>query len=72
MNDTLVDSDEEKNDLIAHYVQFEGDIEAIMENMMCSQIEDEDRYFEILNPLIKSGELPAFPSFHRNSNKRKK
>ena len=75
MNYTLADSDEEKNDLIAHYVQFEGDMEAIMQNMMCSQIEDEDRYFEILDPLIKSGQLPAFSSFHRDSNdsnKRKK
>ncbi|EDV27778.1 uncharacterized protein TRIADDRAFT_21399 [Trichoplax adhaerens] len=65
-------SAEEKNDLIGYYVQLEGDMETIMENMMCSRIEDENRYYKILNPLIESGELPEFKSFQRDSKKRKK
>ena len=42
----------EAEDLIATYVECEGDMDLIFENQMCSHIEDEDRFRYDLNLLL--------------------
>jgi len=37
-------SEMEKDDLKALYVEYEGDMDLILENQLCSQIEDESRF----------------------------
>lgn len=53
-------SKEEKDDLIALYLKYEGDLNIISEHMIGY---DEDKTREMLNELIKSEEIPAFDKF---------
>ncbi|KAL3178860.1 hypothetical protein MRX96_009528 [Rhipicephalus microplus] len=50
-------SDEELADLKACYERFKGDFDAISEHLIGYEIEEEDRYRNILNKLIEDGEM---------------
>lgn len=52
-------SEEEKSDLIASYLASSGSLETILSNIMCSSIDDEDRFISIINDLIKSKVLTS-------------
>ncbi|XP_064643785.1 dnaJ homolog subfamily C member 9-like [Lineus longissimus] len=62
-------SDEELDDLKSAYMDFEGNMDEILDNIMCSTIDDEPRFRKILTKLIKKKELPEFEAF---SNEKKK
>ena len=65
-------SDEELKDLKAAYVKFEGDMDEILENVLCSSADDEARFQKILQDAIDSNELPAFEKFTKESMKKKR
>jgi len=65
-------SEEERNDLKAAYLDYEGDMDTIMENVLCATIEDEDRFKEIIEKLISEEDLPKFPGFVNEGKKKKK
>lgn len=53
------------------YIEFEGDMEKILDNMLCSTVNDEDRFEKIINEWIDKGEAPEYDAFI-NENKEKK
>ncbi|XP_022106144.1 dnaJ homolog subfamily C member 9-like [Acanthaster planci] len=64
-------SSEELEDLKASYLECEGDMEQILENVLCCTHEDEPRFAEILTDLINRGELPEYEAFMKESKKQK-
>eukprot|EP00126_Sphaerothecum_destruens_P012386 Sdes_comp21239_c0_seq1m19893 len=58
-----VGSELEEEDLKQLYVSHEGDMDLILECVMCCSDEDEPRFREILNRNIDSGAIPSFPKF---------
>ena len=64
-------SEEEENDLKSAYIDYEGDMDAIMENVLCATVEDEPRYREIIQRLVDAKEIPKYKKF-TNEEKRKK
>ena len=65
-------SDREAQDLKQCYVEFEGDMEQIMDNIMCSTFEDEERFSEMIRQWIADEEVPEFEAFVKDSKKNKK
>lgn len=65
-------SAEELDDLKAAYVEYEGDMDEILDNVMCSTEEDVPRFTKILKGLIKEGEVPMFEEFEKASKKKQK
>ena len=49
MNILISGSKEELNDLKNVYTEYEGDMDDIMDNMMCSTMEDESRYRQVIS-----------------------
>lgn len=68
----LTDSEEELCALKEAYVTSKGDIEKIIDTVMCATIDDEERFRAILQPLIQSEELPTFKMFASESAAKKK
>ncbi|XP_036377078.1 dnaJ homolog subfamily C member 9 [Megalops cyprinoides] len=64
-------TEEEKQDLSRLYLQYEGDMDMIMDSALCCTQEDEPRVTEILQATIDSGELPTFHAFAHESKKKK-
>ncbi|XP_065306650.1 dnaJ homolog subfamily C member 9-like [Dermacentor albipictus] len=60
---------QEVADLKDYYERFEGDFNAISECLAGFEIEDEDRYRNILNKLIEDGEVKAYPKFTEETKK---
>ena len=65
-------SDEEVKDLKSAYVQCEGNMEGILENVMCATEDDEARFRKILQNAIDTDELPAFDNFTKEDKKKKR
>ncbi|KAL0984157.1 hypothetical protein UPYG_G00137820 [Umbra pygmaea] len=65
------DSEEEKNDLMRVYEEHKGDMDKIMENVLCATQEDEPRIRAILQHAIDSKELHAHQAFTNESVKKK-
>ncbi|XP_062435642.1 dnaJ homolog subfamily C member 9 [Rhea pennata] len=61
------DSEEELDDIKAAYVDFEGDMDKIMESVLCVEYTDEPRIRKIIQEAIDSGELPAYKAFVKES-----
>lgn len=66
------DSVEELNDLKSAYIKCEGDMEGILENVLCSTEDDEGRFRKILQSAIDKGELPKLESFTKVDKKKRK
>ena len=61
-------SEEEQQDLLAAYEEHEGDMDAIYEEIMCSNVlEDDERFRDTINTAIKAGEVEAYPKFTKES-----
>ncbi|NWR91041.1 DNJC9 protein, partial [Furnarius figulus] len=60
-------SEEELADVKAAYLNFKGDMDRIMENVMCTDYTDEPRIRAIIKQAIDAGELPSFKAFVRES-----
>lgn len=63
-------SAEELADVKAAYVNFKGDMDRIMESVMCVDYTDEPRIREMIEQAIDSGELPSFKAFVRESKRK--
>lgn len=64
-------SKEEKEDLKEAYLQSEGDMDEIMDSVMCATVDDEVRFTKILKDLIKKKEIPDYPAFTKESKAKK-
>jgi len=56
-------SEEEVKDLKSAYCEYKGDMDAIMDAVLCSSIEDEPRFRKTLTELINNKELPKYKKF---------
>ncbi|KAK3753710.1 hypothetical protein QZH41_003660 [Actinostola sp. cb2023] len=65
-------SQEELSDLKSAYMDYEGDMEQILENVLCCTHDDEDRFREILDECIKNKELPKYANFTREPKAKRK
>ncbi|XP_045592850.1 dnaJ homolog subfamily C member 9 [Procambarus clarkii] len=65
------DSEEELNDLKQAYVDGEGDMGYILQNVLCSSIDDEPRFTKIIKGWLKKDEVPEFKNFSKESKKKK-
>ena len=62
-------SEEEKHDVITAYVQCEGDMDAMLEVIPCSVIEDDVRFKQIVDEKIKEGDVVLFDAFRKENSK---
>jgi DnaJ family protein C protein 9 len=63
-------SDEEKDDLLAAYEEFEGDMGKIYETVMLSNVlEDDARFRKIIDAAIKAEEVPRFDAYVKETKK---
>ncbi|KAE8280786.1 DnaJ-like protein subfamily C member 9 [Larimichthys crocea] len=69
---TYKGTDEERQDVIRVYMQYEGDMDAIAESVLCFTQEEEPRICGIIQAAIDSGDAPAFPAFSQESAKKKR
>ncbi|GCC17241.1 dnaJ homolog subfamily C member 9 [Chiloscyllium punctatum] len=60
-------SEEEMTDIKQAYLDFEGDMDGIMESVLCSTPGDESRIRAILEAAIKAQELPAYTTFTKET-----
>ncbi|NXG17901.1 DNJC9 protein, partial [Grallaria varia] len=60
-------SEEELADVKAAYLNFNGDMDRIMESVMCVDYTDEPRIRKMIEQAIDSGELPSYKAFVRES-----
>ncbi|NXQ98843.1 DNJC9 protein, partial [Sagittarius serpentarius] len=63
-------SEEELADIKAAYMDFEGDMDSIMESVLCADYTDEPRIRKIIEKAIESGEVPRYKSFVKESKKK--
>ncbi|NXS12818.1 DNJC9 protein, partial [Neodrepanis coruscans] len=63
-------SSEELADVKAAYLNFKGDMDRIMEHVMCTDYTDEPRIREMIEGAIESGELPSYSTFVKESKKK--
>lgn len=61
------DSEEELADIKAAYVDFEGDMDRILESVLCADYTDEPRIRKIIEKAIDSGEVPSYKAFVKES-----
>ena len=65
-------SDEEKEAILGFYVQFEGDMDEIMANVMCATHEDEERIRGVIERSIDAGDVEEYLPFNENKAKKRK
>lgn len=53
-------------------MDYEGDMNVIMENVLCATVEDEPRFRTILESAVKKKELPSFKKFTKEKASKKK
>lgn len=61
------DSEEELADIKAAYMDFEGDMDRIMESVLCVNYTDEPRIRKIIEKAIAAGEVPSYKGFVKES-----
>jgi len=57
------ESNEEKEDVLRIYEEMEGDMDEILNNVMCSQVTDTDRFVKIIHEGIQMHKVPIFETF---------
>ena len=62
-------SEQELEDLKSAYLEYEGDMDQILDNILCSTIDDEPRFHDLIKGWIKSAEVPSFPAFQKETAK---
>jgi DnaJ homolog subfamily C member 9 len=61
-------SQEEKDDVLAAYEEFEGDMDAIYEQIMCSSVlDDDERFRTIIDAATKDGAIEAYQKYTKES-----
>ncbi|KAJ3375716.1 hypothetical protein GGF31_002920 [Allomyces arbusculus] len=56
-------SDEERRDVLDTYKSAQGDMAAILDQVLCSSTADEDRFRAIIDAAIKAKDVPSFPAY---------
>ncbi|KAI0164194.1 DnaJ domain-containing protein [Xylariaceae sp. FL1272] len=65
-------SDEERDDILVAYEEHEGDMDAIYEHVMLSNVlKDDERFRSIIDEAIASEDVPAFKTYTKESKKSK-
>ncbi|RBR16214.1 uncharacterized protein FIESC28_07046 [Fusarium coffeatum] len=65
-------SDEENGDVLDAYEDCEGDMDALYERVILSDVlEDDDRFRDIINRAIKSKKVPSFPAYTKETKKKR-
>lgn len=73
IKDEYQHSNEERADLIAAFKQFQGDMDAVYEEMMCSNVlEDDKRFREIIDEAISKKEATAWKSYKKETQAKKR
>ncbi|KAM7224122.1 hypothetical protein V8F06_000595 [Rhypophila decipiens] len=63
-------SDEEKDDLLAAYQEFEGDMDKVYEHVMLSNVlKDDERFRSIIDEAIDKGEVEGYRKYTRETKK---
>ncbi|KAL2150778.1 hypothetical protein VTH82DRAFT_7341 [Thermothelomyces myriococcoides] len=63
-------SEEEKDDILAAYEEFEGDMDGVYESVMLSNVlEDDKRFRKIIDAAIEAGTVPRFDAYVKESKK---
>jgi DnaJ family protein C protein 9 len=63
-------SDEEKDDVLAAYEEFEGDMNGVYESVMLSNVlEDDARFREVIDAAIEADEVPRFSAYAKETKK---
>ncbi|XP_076309880.1 dnaJ homolog subfamily C member 9 [Tachypleus tridentatus] len=65
-------SEEEKEDLKTYYERFEGDMDKISEHAPGYDVDEEERYREIIKTLIKEKQVKAYKNFTSETKKKQK
>lgn len=61
-------SDEEKADVLRAYEEHEGDLDALYEEIMCSNVlDDDERFRKIIDEAIKDGSVEAYRHYTKES-----
>jgi len=66
-----VGSAEELEDLKTAYKAAKGSMDVILDNVYFGHVDEELRYRQLLEPLVASGELPAYAAFTKESAQKK-
>ncbi|KAF3359713.1 putative J domain-containing protein like [Verticillium longisporum] len=65
-------SDEEKDDVLVAYEEHKGKMDQVYESVMLSDVlEDDERFRSIIDAAIKSGDVPPFTAYTKESAKSK-
>lgn len=64
---TYKGSEEELADIKQAYLDFEGDMDQIMESVLCVEYTDEPRIRSIIQQAIDDGQLPSYKAFVKES-----
>ncbi|KAK0628821.1 hypothetical protein B0T17DRAFT_632848 [Bombardia bombarda] len=61
-------SDEERDDVLAAYEEFEGDMDKLYETVILSDVvEDDERFRRIIDAAIATGEVPGYKAYVKES-----
>lgn len=73
IKDEYQGSDEERADLIAAFEHHQGDMEAVYEEIMCSNVlEDDERFRKIIDDAISKKEATAWKTYKKETAAQKK
>lgn len=64
-------SEEELSDLKQAYVDGQGSMDYILENVLCATIDDEPRFVKIIEKWIRKDEVPRLDNFTKDSKRKK-
>lgn len=64
---TYKGSEEELTDIKQAYLDFKGDMDQIMESVLCVQYTEEPRIRHIIQQAIDAGEVPSYNAFVKES-----
>ncbi|KAI3320284.1 DnaJ-domain-containing protein [Xylariaceae sp. AK1471] len=63
-------SDEERDDILIAYEEYEGNMDAVYETVMLSDVlQDDERFRKIIDDAITSKDVPAFKAYTKESKK---
>ncbi|KNE55736.1 hypothetical protein AMAG_01613 [Allomyces macrogynus ATCC 38327] len=65
-------SDEERRDVLAAYESAQGDMAAILDQVLCSSTADEDRFRAIIDAAISAKEAPSFSAYAKEEPKERR
>ncbi|EPX73880.1 DNAJC9 family DNAJ domain-containing protein [Schizosaccharomyces octosporus yFS286] len=65
-------SEEEKKDVLEAYKRRKGSMDGILEEVMCSEISDEERFRHMIDEAISQGVVPKFKLYKPNAKSKKK